>query len=350
MADPTNNYTWLQLRSGAPGLGGPFLREKHSPYELLDRLDTQHLQLITAIGDQQKNRFLEKHLSIRATPPKFKDIKLRSLALDHICLVADCELHLCRNLMRVKARPRAGDHTIHEIRGASTSSIDQIAYALYHEVLMPFASLVLLFVSDMGGLTDIVELLAFWVNASMSKPTPSQSTMMLVTNDHIQISEVYWRVSVNLLRSLRLSHPMKPYSRTDAENIIRQYFNIQILHDDQQHTSIFRSLCDSLERSAAARQSLGLGFSAQHMKALLQEAIVQFAKHTSTPFNVYQAARRNNPLPNNMQDHLIEFMLLGNFALEEQSSIIASALTFDAYPPRMHREQVPMPHPSHANA
>ncbi|RYP63168.1 hypothetical protein DL771_009399 [Monosporascus sp. 5C6A] len=338
----TFTSTWLTLRSGAPGLGGPFLHEAFAPLRYLDQLADDQPQIIVAIGDRQKTKFLESYLAVGPDHDASSDVRFAPMPLASACLIADCGLHTQPQPPRVKGGPQPGNSALHEIKN-STGDATRIAYGVYRQVLSPFAAVILVFVSDFGGLAGALDFLDSWARGSMLQPVPNRPTVILVDDKLHTLpaaKELRLRISTSLLRHLQMAEPTKPYARWDTDKIVRQCFQIQVLSGSLSPTCLRNALLNALQQATLERQRLRMDFSARHVKPLLRAALIHFAEQATAPFNIYQAARISNPIPTGLHDPLVRFLQCAAVAGIRDASFIApvtaSALLVDAYPPGLH--------------
>ncbi|KAK2471635.1 hypothetical protein H9L39_16626 [Fusarium oxysporum f. sp. albedinis] len=92
------------------------------------------------------------------------------------------------------------------------------------------------------------------------------------------------------------------------------------------------------EESFAARDAAGYGFSSDHLKRLLQTAILQYSQSSGQQIDFVQAVRVCNPPPTQLTEKLIQFLSTTKDAEMDHVAVIASALDLDAHPPGMHCE------------
>ncbi|KAI1841723.1 hypothetical protein JX265_013704 [Neoarthrinium moseri] len=316
---------WLELRSGAPGLPGPFLLEHRHGYQVLDGQAAQP-RVVLAIGGKIKRRFMrrlqfdsmEKHGGV-------------SLRRSHSVLLIDCEMHDSR-LPRVKAGPRVESTLQHHL---STSLSDcspvhrvaRFAHTLYWQSLVPFAPVILLFLEDLGGLPQVTEMLAAWA----ARPNQCAPRVIIVHDSQTKVTldQVEFQLHSKLKYLLR---------KADPETIVRrgrnQPFELIKLHPISLDSA--SQVPSQIEESFLTRDRMGLAFHGQHLKYLLHQSIRLFTKGETRSFNFYAAARASNPVSPTMAEAIASFLEASEGHEIDQSSIIASALALDARPPGMH--------------
>ena len=116
-----------------------------------------------AIGGKIKRRFLRR---LRLRPSIRHDGVVLEELLTSIILI-DCELHDAI-FPRIKAGPQAATSLQYHLRIATisdTNSPRDIADSAFHflwQALVPFSSTVVIFLDDVGGLTQLSDVLAAW--------------------------------------------------------------------------------------------------------------------------------------------------------------------------------------------
>ncbi|KAM7192215.1 hypothetical protein V8F33_008489 [Rhypophila sp. PSN 637] len=323
---------WIDVRSGAPGLPGPYLYESLGPYEHLKKLGNRQPKIILAVGSCYKRQCLSDYLAVSYSNIKTKAITFHALAERNMFLV-DCELHERHELPRIKAEPSFGFYNTHEFKGM-LSGITQIAHEIYFDLLAPFSSAVLLFVSDLGGIDAVTELLANWARRMMIRPSLVRPQVLLLFKDGPALDPkgVHQRISSRLLKFVRISDPTKPYSFLDMQKIIRDCFDIRLFKGGSLRR-FSQNLSSMTAQAASLRQDLRFDFSAVHLRHILQSAIIHFSSQSSGPFNVYYASRSKNPVSENLGEHIGHLV---RSTKSDCSTMVASALVMDAYPPGMH--------------
>ncbi len=334
--------TWLELRSGARGLGGPFLQEHLSALQCVDRYMHCRPSLIIAIGHHQKSRFLEDILHIHSYDVS-DAIRIRPLPAADACILLDCQLHRQTRFQRVKGGPQPANLVLHELRNQPENA-EEIAYALYHQVFSPFAALALVFVSDFGGIGNVIKLLCSWAKDSSRRLSTSVPIAVVLINDQgpnvYTVKDVYFRLATALLNDLNTLDPTQTYTISQAHEIVRRYLQVQILPHYASFSRLRRSFFDIVGQASSSKRKQRLDFSGKHLKFLLRSALVHFAVRPTAPFNIPLGARANNPIPAHLQHHLADFLrcasLVGVTKASSMAELIAAALLLDAYPPGMH--------------
>ncbi|KAK8043717.1 hypothetical protein PG993_006147 [Apiospora rasikravindrae] len=305
--------TWLELKSGAPGLGGPFLIESTGPYRYLNRSQKKSPGIIVAIGGAQKRRFLYENFSLRYGDGS-KSVRLAALPFTTDALL-DCEIHNAHQPSRVKADPAPWHYVAHELRHRSPD-ISQIAFSLYCSALLPFAASVLLFVSDLGGLPGVIDFLVLWTSMSMRQAPTTLVTVILIFDNRKLLpepKELYLYTSANLLKKLSISEPTIQYTRSRTDAAVRQCFEIKCLPLGMECVSIRSFVFDAFRTAASRRRQDGLDFPAPHLESA-----------SSRPPSVTTQAT-------------VLYLRGSKLTSLEAVSLTASALFVDAYRAEVHR-------------
>ena len=150
----------------------------------------------------------------------------------------------------------------------------------------------------------------------------------------------------DLLQSENMSYNLH---RTD---LVQFFSSMTILYlADEQISSLarHRRLKELIQRQTEEvrhiKQSIGCLFSADHLCSLFSDAIKHTAQTMKTPFDFLASSRLANPVSPAFPQHLEGLLRLcrqGHLSYRFYTSIIASSVLLDAYPPGMHGERFPM--------
>lgn len=318
----------LYLRSGAPGLPGPYLQENLAPYRIMDEMGAQGHKIALAIGGEAKRRFLA------TSRPLQNDYAVALLKLDRRTLVLDCEMHLQPDsgMPRILGGPRPGHYDYHLVNSPPRTAT-QLAFGLYCDVFSIFSDLVLIFVADFGGVEQVLSFLCFWMRCAKAKRYPRQSQVILVSDDMDTTAGFdEFRLMAAMISQLRTDEPATPHSVADVKGIIRRCFDFTLVRGTAE-------LCDEFWLDiTASTVPLGgaMDLSPLRKRALFRAAIAQYARQPSLAFNAILASRIPNPLPKEFEENLVEFLDASRVANADNSCLVASALVMDAFPPTMH--------------
>lgn len=323
---------FLQLRSSAPGLPGPYLLENLNAYRWFDNLGCTKPSLILAIGGAVKRQWLMQHAIVKTAYDE-EEHSVSLVPVEDDAFLLDCELHLQldQHLPRLKAGlTRRGAQPL--LLAHAARHTQEIAFALYCDVLSHFSNLILLFVPDFGGLPQLIEFLCFWLSQTMAKNFPTLSRILLVHDKKpARGDEVDFELMASMASHLRQADPTRSYSAKAIREMMRRCFqltNCTVLDGTHQMwLELHNSRCDRI------RDKMDL--SALHLKTLLRSAISQFADAPSIPFNAISASRLQYTIPERLQDQLSSFLAVSK-DVDGATDILSSALVMDAYPPGMH--------------
>ncbi|KAH6646832.1 hypothetical protein BKA67DRAFT_595054 [Truncatella angustata] len=317
---------WLELRSGAPGLDGPFLLERRLGYQIFDERAEQP-DVFLAIGGKTKRRFLRR---LRAGP----SVKHNGVIIEEILsstILLDCELH-DSTLPRIKAEPYIESCPRHHLLTTTISDIStpqeiaRCAFDFVWQALVPFSSTIVVFMDDLGGLVQLSDILATWA----ARPTQSQPRIVVLHDAQLRVNQGHFETMVlrklgaRLLQLELLGSPRR--RRMPFESVHFLPINNASAVDILSH----------IDRASAIRRKMGLAFRSQHLTDLLHQSIKQFAAAEPAPFDLYTTARRCNPVSKSLASNITHFLAISRNLHFDRPSVIASALVLDALPPGMH--------------
>ncbi|KIH94241.1 hypothetical protein SPBR_05706 [Sporothrix brasiliensis 5110] len=278
---------WLQVRTGPCGL---VLLENQTAYEILP--NAHRHQLILVVGGKEKTKFLDT-ACLRKT--KHAD-GIRLHVFSPSLTVADCALHDMKKLDALHAVPSArGSVAQHDLQtdlvpGDSHHRIARFAYDMYWRLLAPFVSVILLFMSDLGGpLGD-----------------------MLV---------------IKLSALLRTAEPYRARTQADVEKLFRAFGGIGLIVPTP--ATVTKHVTEVCRLQQRAR----LAFHDRHLAWLLRNGVAHYVRGPYGPVDVQRLARRHRPPPTNLADHMAEFVKVSYVVKIDHVEVIASALDLDAHPP-----------------
>ena len=171
---------WLELRSGASQYSGTILQEYRRAYEVFDTYD-QPPRIILAIGGASKRQYLQHHSTSTARCKTADNIAIRPFTSSTVLI--DCELHNATRLKPILAGPELGSHLQHFLDvplPTNRHNISRLAQDLYWQILFPCATLILIFLDDLGGAAQVLELLATWMRKSVGSGPTSPPRVLIV--------------------------------------------------------------------------------------------------------------------------------------------------------------------------
>lgn len=204
---------------------------------------------------------------------------------------------------------------------------------LYSQYLIPFVDVFCFVYHDPPDLENIAQNILGWAKSLNKLRTPCvpPEIMIFIANEAVPLVQVSKELMGRLERS-----SVKPipeffsglrFVKLSKDKLISQ----------RGRTSLYRHLFKASRRIRRKRAHRGMLFSAVHFMAFAE---IAFDKLVSThPFDFIIASREQNPVAENLAEHLMNFVALIKRA-EDLSSFaaetIASSLFLDQYPPGMH--------------
>jgi hypothetical protein len=372
------NSLWIDLHCRSDDL---FIDEYHRPYNEFYKIhfpDEQTPQMIMLIGDKWKTEAMNNLQPSLKSTGSHNGIHLHLLAGDTSSrspvLLADCELH--KTVIQSKAVGRQLNAGITQRAllwrrkvPMDTLNAQTLAHLVYSKLMSPFSNIMCLFADDLGGTGAVIELLASWVISlnSRSSDLPASTfprVLILKICDHSSFDEEW--ATIHFMRDLARVIKVrggglgpKPSGKlTEARLIalLKQQFgglrilalpNVRSQSPSQKPDRIWESLWTRILRGSQniqdRRCKVKVAFSANHFQAFFHLACDHFARDIVTPFSFIKASRLANPLPRDFSTHITNFLEHLKPAQIEPfaNPLIASALTFDGYPPEMHGRNTP---------
>ncbi|GKU05313.1 unnamed protein product [Fusarium langsethiae] len=323
---------FLQLRSSAPGLPGPYLLENHAVYQYLHELGATQPNLIMAIGGAAKRRWLADHAHLSIHYGEHEHSIAFACLQDDVFLL-DCELHLQTD--RALPRLKAGV-AIEESRALLTCAARQtrhIAFCLYSDLLSHFSGMVLLFVSDFGGISQVIDFLCSWFGRAMAHDFPTLTRIILLHDTKLPPDgDVSFQLTASLVPYIRQLDPTScSFSVLQIKDMVKRCFRLSnsTFQYGMQHMWV------ELNGLRLYRKRNAGNFSARHLQNLMQSAVQQFAREPSISFDAISASRIQYALPERIEESILSFLKCAGDA-GKFDSILSSALVMDAYPPNMH--------------
>ena len=325
--------TWIDLRFGARGELRPILIEYRGAYEIFDD-QAFHPKVVLSIGSTEKRHF-HRSLDLDGQAAG-SGIHLRPIQLATVLI--DCELHNQRRLDLCQPAIRGGHQNRHSLHCAliphsPPQKIAQFAFDLYWQLLFPFASTVLLFADDLGGFEPVMELLVSWAKRARLKPISSPPRILVI---------FHWRHRSGMetfeaqLRA-RLTGNNPTTTRKGVSSPIHldgecAFESVRLVPN----WKLPSEFLIQVEESFSVRENAGFGFSAEHLRRLLETAVDQFGQCCGQQIDFCHAVRLQNPVPEQLAEGISYLMTAVNDPGFDHEAIIASALDLDAHPPGMH--------------
>lgn len=223
----------------------------------------------------------------------------------------------------------APDYVSHEVKWTSTSTSHAIDILLARCSFL-FSDVICISVADFPDFRSLVVRLIDWAKEARESALPSTlpPTVVLVFSgpgrqqqieDYINAPE--W---AEIGGVFRLPPP----------------FHLNEDHD-QEHIQLRQALISHLQENHNQRRERGSPMSCNHFEAFYRLALEHVARTGMDPFDFINATRIDNPVGEDLADHVRNFLRLGlelRISYTDLASFIASAIIMDAYPPGMHRK------------
>ncbi|KAK0631606.1 hypothetical protein B0T14DRAFT_443704 [Immersiella caudata] len=324
---------WLELKSSIPGRG-TYLLEHRGASQVFDELAALP-RIVLALGGKTKRQFF--HTGVPGSDGHNAVVFRRNSPLRSTIMV-DCELHNQKTMSRMKAGPMPETTRQHRALLPQTShpiQIAQFAWKLYWRTLAPFASVILLFVEDFaGGLDGVADVLVVWARESITTPVQSPPRILLLHSNRtvLDIKCFQGQLKSRLKASLLQLDPFDETANFQADLLCQTAFeSIQLLSSSSRTEIVTHT-----EQMFGLRAKAGYAFNSEHLKYLLQKSVSQFFVHGVRPFDFYQATRLHNPIPDRLEDHIVNFATAVFGKSIDPVLLVASALDMEAHPPGMH--------------
>lgn len=314
---------WIELRSGAPGLDGPFLQEFRSPYQLFRASNWRKPRVITVIGGKVKRQhFTDCYLK----PPVEEElgkICLRQHRTQEILFI-DCEMHTNSKISRLMGGPCPGHYHIHRIENAPPT-ISAISDRIYLEVIAPLSHAVLLFTDDFGGFEHTIEFLISWIYRAMAMPgIPRLHVHLILGNKNHGLTNtlVWFEISTGLLAQINARDPTKTYSLRSIMEIGHRYLQCDLQYRFTEET--FSKMAHGPAQTDARE--------AYQSPYIYHKALTHFAKSSPKPFNIAIAYADKTPLPEMWEGHITDLIQSCQNQQVSPTPLLSSIFAFHAFP------------------
>jgi hypothetical protein len=330
-------HNWIDMRFGEQQELSPILVEHRPAYSVFDYQAFQP-RIVLSIGGAEKRHFyrsidLDDRLQCGA------GILLRPVQL--ATLILDCELHNYTHFDSIQRHRSSGEKVLHPLhctlyRHSAPHKIAQFAFDMYWQLLFPFASTVLLFLDDLGGVGPVVEILASWARRARltAISAPPRILVLYHWRNRKEMETFESRLRARILCST-------PGTKVSNQNGVASpiYLQDQLAFESVWLIPTWKAASEFLpqtDASFAVRELAGYGFSSDHLKRLLQTAVLQFSQSDGQQIDFHQAVRLRNPPPDQLTEKFVRFFSITKDTDIDTINIIASALDLDAHPPGMH--------------
>ncbi|EGY18680.1 phospholipase [Verticillium dahliae VdLs.17] len=315
----------------------------------LPRPDTQRPSLVVLVGGRAKSIALHAMFGVRIAQPATGSPGSNEIHLHlapqtsfHERPVLLAEGHLYNSHARVVPTTCPQDARRQAIIWTAQSGMERrVTGELYCRLLAPFADVFCFFCDDLdGGLEGVARHLATWLDHGPQAQNPANAHPKIV----VVSSTVLHGVQGEAKAKTDLLAMLEKETRRETSNLSAYISFVTVLpHTSVSATARYRALKERIMRiSDDVRQSrvdARCLFSATHVAALLDGACDHFASASDLPFDLVQESRRRNPVPENLESHVTEFVGRGTPQTELVTfamPVIGSSLFLDAYPPGAH--------------
>lgn len=202
---------------------------------------------------------------------------------------------------------------------------------MYWRLLAPFASAILLFMSDLGGPLGVADVIGGWARQAMSRPMANRPCLLLVTGEaSLTIPALQDVLVIKLSALLRTAEPYRTRTQADVEKLFRAFGGIGLV------VPALATVTKHVTEACRLQQRARLAFHDRHLAWLLRNGVAHYVRGPYGPVDVQRLARRHRPPPANLTDYIAEFVKVSHAAKIDHVEVIASALDLDAHPPGMH--------------
>ncbi|CAM1503442.1 Fc.00g082180.m01.CDS01 [Cosmosporella sp. VM-42] len=228
-------------------------------------------------------------------------------------------------------------------RNETPAKMVDVASSLFHKALWPFADVVCLFVTDVGGVDRAIGILKTW----LAEGPPSTSTiqaLLLLAVDEAEGAEL--KAAIGLLRRRELASALSERFR-DLHVVILPAGTLDGGPQTRLRSrvgghrqTLDRRILGCLKANQVRRRQLGHLFSAAHTVEFLRASADRIGTLAWEPFDFVKASRIYHPVPSGLEEHLRNFLNqiharklpMREFAIP----MTASSLVLNQYPPGMH--------------
>ena len=235
-------------------------------------------------------------------------------------------------------------HIVDNITLAQSSSASLTLSNIYG-VISPFTDVYCLFATDIGGFRQVACVVAAWLQQTPLICPSALLPQLMVVTDKIpsgKRSEVEAkRALLSLIAEETKIDVFAQFSVLDVVSLPRQE-----LASAAQFSLLKSRVIQASNEVRCRRQACRMLFSAVHFNAFFDLACDHFSKNSSAPFNFIRASRVDNPIAEDLAEHvtnLIRLVQCPDALLNHAIPMIASSLLLDSYPPDAHGKLLSAP-------
>ena len=317
------NSTWLQIRSNAADLPGPFLQEYRNLYQ-------EHRGVYRMVVEIEAHEKRDKDVIPLGDNARYG---IRLKRLDNSTVIADCNIHISHSPERIRGGPIPGYLTLHQLYSLSKQTPIQIANRLYGEVIFPLSSIIILPIDGFKSLAEAANILANWMRFSpLLDIKPPPRLLIYTRNIGLTIEHFCNQTTLEMIEILRKENPESSYTYAQArEAWVCHIESVRILTN--QNWSLITT---SLDEISKLRKQYNCGFSALHFQQLLQQAIISFALQDGKPLDMLRILGIQDPTTGYARTYLQEFLKEPLDKYIDCIPVIASSLAMNTYTSTSH--------------
>ncbi|KAH8799647.1 acyl transferase/acyl hydrolase/lysophospholipase, partial [Xylogone sp. PMI_703] len=314
--------------------------------------DSQKPSLFVLIGNGSKSQALRELFGIKKRRFRSKrnvgEIHLHldpsSIFHSRPILLADSDLpqqnlrgklpvaNKCHETIR-RALPRAEG-------GLSQSALDGSIDTIYSHLLLPFVDVFCFFSADVGGFRQIARHLAVWLEKAQPSTLPRNTyPRVIIVTDKISPGAEREKEAKNAFLLLLREETTRNLSEQISDVHVVALLQDRRVSPEARYRRLKEQLLNGSDEVRSNRVDTRTLFSATHFTALFKYACDHFSQASKGPFDFIKASRTQNPVAEDLAEHLSTFLKhiksakeLTEFAVP----VIASSILLDNYPPDSH--------------
>ncbi|KIV98622.1 uncharacterized protein PV09_09590, partial [Verruconis gallopava] len=263
-----------------------------------------------------------------------------TVSTDRPLLLADGDFSL-RHTRSISSRfEKCHSTTHHSLLQPHTSSLNDVANALFYNLLYPFTDIFCFFASDLGGFRQISRRIAAWIETESFTNLPSCTNpkVIIVTESVSSTLDYEKNAKTTFLWFLRQETQKNVSTYVSSIEVVALLPEGRV-SPESRYRRLKERLLDGCDEVRGQRDKASTLFSTTHFAAFLNLACGHFCHNPTTAFNFIKAARTQNPISDHLTGHISTF--LGRTSHEELDGFVAktigSSLLLDNYPPGSHK-------------
>lgn len=229
--------------------------------------------------------------------------------------------------------------TSHLLLHPRSSDLIDVTSDLCCRLLYPFTDVFCLFATDLGGFRQVSRCIASWLETDNLQHLPVHACpkVVIVTDVSSSSPEYEKNAKTTFLWFLEQE------TDKDVSSFLSSIEVVAIAPEGtvsplSRYRRLKERLLDGCDQVRRCRAEASMLFSATHLAALLHSACEHFCQGGATPFNFIKASRIQNPVPEELIEHVCTFLdhtppgELDSFATQT----LGSSFFLDSYPPGSH--------------